>query len=139
MTTTTAAVPAPSKALHIGLWGAQVLLAVAFLGAGVMKAFTPVAELATKMAWVNHVPAGLVPFIGVSELGGALGLLLPSLTRIKPVLTPVAAALLALVMVLGGAVHLSIGEPPIPNVVLGALAVFVAWGRFQKAPIAARG
>ncbi|MEW5739691.1 MAG: DoxX family protein [Myxococcota bacterium] len=138
MTTTTAETPAPGKALHIGLWVAQVLLALAFGAAGAMKAFTPAAELATKMAWVNHVPAGLIPFIGLSEVAGALGLILPALTRIKPVLTPVAAALLVVVMVLAGALHVSIGEPPIPNVILGALAGFVAWGRFKRAPIAPR-
>lgn len=139
MTTTTAETSAPGKGLHLGLWVAQVLLALAFGASGVMKTFTPVAELATKMAWVNHVPAGLVPFIGISEVAGALGLLLPALTRLKPVLTPVAAALLVVVMVLAGALHVSLGEPPLPNVILGGLAAFVAWGRFKKAPIASRG
>lgn len=141
MTTMTAATSSPGKGLHVGLWAAQALLAFAFAGAGLMKLLTPIAELATKMAWVTHVPAGLVPFIGAAELAGALGLVLPSLTKVKPVLTPVAAALLVVVMGLAASLHLAIGEAPliVPNVVLGGLAAFVAWGRFTKAPIAPRG
>jgi len=141
MTTMTAETSSPSKGMHVGLWVAQALLAVAFTGADLMKLTTPLAELATKMAWVNHVPAGLVPFIGAAELAGVLGLILPSATRIKPGLTPLAAALLVVVMLLAAATHLSIGEAPmvLPNLVLGGLAAFVAWGRFKAAPIAARG
>ncbi len=55
-----------------------------------------------------------------------------------PILTPLAAAGLVATMVGAGALHVWLGEPPIPNLVLGALAAFVAWGRFKKAPISAR-
>lgn len=139
MTTTTAG--APSKGMNIGLWVAQALLALAFLGAGLMKMTQPLEQLAEKMTWVPHVPPMLVRFIGTSEVAGALGLLLPAATRIKPVLTPVAASLLVVVMVLGAGTHVLMGEPghmP-PSLVLGALAAFVAWGRFTKAPIAPKG
>jgi putative oxidoreductase len=126
-----------SKGLHIGLWVAQGLLALMFGMAGVMKTFTPIAELATSLPWVLDVPAALVRFIGVTELAAALGLVLPSLLRVQPRLTPLAAAGLVLVMLLASAFHLSRGEAgalPI-NLVLGGIAAFIAWGRTRKAPI----
>lgn len=131
--------PAPSKAMNVALWIAQLLLAAAFGMAGAMKATTPIAELTPKMPWVANLPY-LVRFIGVSELAGALGLLLPALTRIKPWLTPLAALGLVVVMVLATAFHILRGEYPVLPVplLLGALAAFVAWGRTRKAPIAAR-
>lgn len=130
----------PSRGLHFALWGVQGLLAFAFLGAGAMKLTTPVAELATSMNWVNSTPEPLVRFIGAAELAGALGLILPAALRILPMLTPVAAALLTVVMGLAVGKHLMIGEPAmvVPGLVLGALSAFVAWGRGLKAPISAR-
>jgi uncharacterized membrane protein YphA (DoxX/SURF4 family) len=130
----------PSKGLHYGLWVVQVLLAAAFVGAGLMKLTSPIAEMAAKMNWVNHTPAGLVRFIGASEFTGALGLIFPAATRIKAFLTPVAATALVLVMAMAAAFHLYLGEAQMmmPSLVLGALAAFVAWGRFTRAPIASR-
>ena len=129
-----------SKALHISLWVAQVLLAVLFGMAGTMKTTTPIAQLVAKMAWAGAVPEALVRFIGASELAAALGIILPSATRIRPVLTPLAAGGLVLIMVLAAAFHISRGEAQLVpvNLVLGALAAFVAWGRSKKAPISAR-
>lgn len=134
------ATTASPKGLNIGLWVVQVLLAVGFGMAGLMKSTAPVEELAKNMAWINSSGALLVRFIGISELAGAIGLILPAATRILPVLTPVAAALLAVVMVLAAGVHVFLGEfSALPvNFVLGGLAAFVAWGRFKKAPIAPR-
>ena len=88
------------RGLRIGLWGAQILLGLAFGMAGVMKTTMPIAELAQKMVWPGALPPAMVRFIGTSELLGAIGLILPSLTRIKPRLTPLAAAGLALIQVL---------------------------------------
>ncbi len=129
----------PSKALHISLWIAQVLLAVMFGMAGLMKTFQPIDGLvASGMTWAADVP-GLVRFIGISELAGAVGLILPAALRIKPILTPVAAVGLLVVMILAAGYHLSRGEPGAStNFVLGAIAAFVAWGRFKAAPIAPR-
>jgi uncharacterized membrane protein YphA (DoxX/SURF4 family) len=131
----------PHKRLHHGLWIAQVLLAVAFAGAGVMKLTISPADLARSMPAGLSLPVALIRFIGVAEVAGALGLILPSLTRILPVLTSVAAGGLALVMLLAGILHASRGEiASLPTViVLGALAVFVVWGRGFRAPIPARG
>jgi hypothetical protein len=131
---------ASRKGLHIGLWVAQALLALAFLGAGVMKTTAPLAELQAKMPWVNGALGGLVRFIGTAELFGAVGLVLPAATRIKPWLTPLAAVGLLTVMVLASLTHAARGEFPMlgVNAVLGGLAAFVAWGRFRGAPIEPR-
>lgn len=129
------------KGLRIALWTAQAILAAMFILAGTMKATTPIAELSQKMSVPTVLGEGMTRFIGVSELLGAVGLVLPALTRIKPVLTPIAAAALTLVMVLAVGYHASQGEyGGLPmNFFLGALAAFVAWGRFRAAPIAPRG
>lgn len=129
----------PTKGWNIGLWIGQVLLALPFGSAGVMKTFTPIDELGQKIPWVSELP-NLVRFIGISELLGAIGLILPAATRIRPVLTPLAAVGLAVVMVLAAGFHVLRGElHALPvNVVLGGLAVFVAWGRFRKVPIEPR-
>jgi len=141
MTTSTSVIKAKGgKGLNIGLWVVQVVLALMFGMAGVMKSTAPITELAEKMVWPGAIPEGLVRFIGVSELAGAIGLLLPSLTRIKPVLTPLAAAGLVVVMVLAALFHIPRGELgalPI-NIGLGAAAAFIAWGRWKAAPIAPR-
>lgn len=132
----------PKRALHISLWIAQCVLALAFGMAGIMKVTTPIAELAAKLPWTAEVPLALVRFIGTAELLGAVGLILPAATRIRPGLTALAAAGLVTVMALALSFHAMRGElaqaAPI-NLVLGGLAAFVAWGRFRKAPVRARG
>lgn len=125
----------------IGLWVAQVLLALAFGAAGVMKLTQPVEALGAMMNWVNSSPEMLVRFIGFVELAGALGMILPAITRILPFLTPFAALGFAIIQVLAIGVHASLGETAtsLPmNLVLLALSLFVAWGRFSKAPISPR-
>jgi uncharacterized membrane protein YphA (DoxX/SURF4 family) len=129
-----------SNGWNIATWVAQVILALLFGMAGVLKTFTPMAELATKIPWTAEVPAMLVRFIGISELMGAIGILLPAALRIRPRLTPLAAAGLALVMALAILFHLARGEAQVIAVplVLGALSAFVAWSRFRKAPVQGR-
>jgi uncharacterized membrane protein YphA (DoxX/SURF4 family) len=136
-----ASAPPASRAWNAGLWVPQLLLAAMFGMAGAMKLTQPLEALAASgLVWVNDVPALLVRFIGLSELLGAIGLVLPAATRIQPRLTPLAAIGLVAVMVLASLFHASRGEwgaLPI-NLVLGSLAALVAWGRSRKAPIAAR-
>ncbi len=80
--------------VHVGLWIVQALLAVVFLLAGAMHAFRY--EAAKKdLPWVKDLPRGVVTLDGVVEILGALGVILPRLTGILPVLTPLAAAGLA--------------------------------------------
>jgi putative oxidoreductase len=131
---------APKGGLHTALWIAQILLACAFGMAGVGKSTAPIAELAPDMPWVLDIPEALVRFIGLSEFAGGLGMVLPSVTGIRPVLTPLAALGLALIMLLAAAFHLVRGEVPVIafNAVLGAMALFVAWGRLRRAPIPPR-
>ena len=129
--------PAPSKALNIILWIAQVLLAGMFLMSGFMKVAQPIEELAKMLPWASQVPEGLVRFIGISEVLGGLGLILPALLRIKPQLTAWAAIGLALVMLFAAGFHGSRGENSAigMNVILALIALFIAWGRVKKAPI----
>ena len=131
--------PATSKAWGISLWVVQVLVALGFGMAGFMKATAPLETLAANMTWVAAMP-GLVRFIGVAELLGALGMILPAATRIRPMLTPAAGLGLVIIMVLAALFHLTRGEFSAigANAILGLLAGFVAWGRLRKAPIAPR-
>ena len=123
------------------LWVLQILLAVAFGMAGVMKLVTPLDQLAEGLAWVGRVPGWATRLAAVAEVFGALGLILPAATRIKPQLTAWAAVGLVTVMLLAAVgVHLPAGEWSGigRNVVLGLLAGVVAYGRFKKAPIEPR-
>lgn len=108
--------------------------------AGVGKSTAPIAELALDLPWVRDLPVLVVRFIGVAEFAGGLGMVLPAVTGIRPVLTALAGLGLALVMVLAAGFHAMRGELPViaVNALLGALALFVAWGRFKKAPIPPR-
>lgn len=129
-----------SKGWHIILWILQVLLALSFGMAGFMKLTMPIAELSKQLPWTAEVSEALVRFIGASELAGALGLILPALTRIRPSLTIAAALGLVLVMILAAGFHLMRGETAgmVPSLVLGLLAGVVAWGRSKKVPILAK-
>ena len=136
--------PSPSArrslALHVALWVVQALLAAFFLMAGINHGLRPIGEAAQSSPWITDVPVWLARLIGFAELAGAVGLVLPAATRIKPWLTPLAAAGLATVMVLAAAFHVMRGEADVVafNVVPALLAAFVAWGRWARAPIAPR-
>src|SRR5919108_6439392 len=90
----------PSKALHVTLWVVQGLLGAMFLAVGAMKATQPIAVLVDTLGWPAAVPAALVRVIGVAELLGALGLILPAVTRVKPMLPPLAGVGLAVGLLL---------------------------------------
>jgi uncharacterized membrane protein len=118
--------------MNVVLWIVQSILAGMFVMAGIMKSTQPKEKLAEKLPWVNDFSPATVRFIGVVELLGGLGLILPAATGIAPILTPLAATGLAVIMVLAAIVHVRRKEPSgvAFNVVLFALAAFVAWGRF---------
>lgn len=133
--------PSNTNKWNIGLWVAQVALAGMFLMAGSMKLMSGPAEMvAMGMMWAENAPVTLIKFIGLAEVAGGLGLILPAATRIMPDLTKLAAAGLAVIMVLAAGLHITRGEfEVVPmNVFLFALAVFVIWGRTKKAPITPR-
>jgi hypothetical protein len=118
------------------LWLIQVLLAAAFVFSGGMKLILPVENLAKRMTWANGYALIGVRFIGLAELLGGIGLLLPPITGVDPWLTPVAAACLGFVMLLAAIFHVArreISKLP-PSVVLGVLATFAAYGRLVLAP-----
>ena len=128
-----------SKALHIGLWVVQGLLAAAFGMAGFMKLTAPIEQLAENgMSFVNDYSVGMVRFIGISELLGALGLIIPAAFRFKTFLTPLAAVGLAIIMILATSYHIGANEPIIGSLVFFVLTAFIAWGRFKLAPIQAK-
>ena len=100
-----------------------------FLMAGIMKSTQPIEELGKSMPWVNEVSAGMVRFVGISELLGGIGLILPALLRIKPILTPLAALGIFIIMILAFLYHIAKGEYEALgfNVILAAAAFFIAW------------
>lgn len=118
-------------AINVLLWVVQGLLAALFLFAGGMKLVLPLEALAGPIA----LPGLFMRFIGVAEVAGALGLVLPSLLRIQPRLTPVSA--LGLVIIMIGATVLTGMTGPVATAlvpgVVGVLAGFVAYGRLQAA------
>ncbi|MBT3188204.1 MAG: DoxX family protein [Anaerolineae bacterium] len=115
------------------LWIVQGILAMMFLMAGMMKIKQAKEEMAEKMPWVEDFSQGQIRSIGIVEVMGALGLILPMVTGIMPILTPLAAVGLALTMVGAFMTHLRRKEM-VPmgamNMMLFAMAAFVAYGRF---------
>jgi uncharacterized membrane protein YphA (DoxX/SURF4 family) len=122
--------------MNIALWIVQILLALAFLMAGTMKATQPIEKLMARMTWVQSVRSWMVRLIGTLEILGAIGLILPAVTGIWSWLTPVAAIGLVLTMIGAMILHSSRREFSGlgVNVVLLLLALFIAYGRFVVAP-----
>jgi uncharacterized membrane protein YphA (DoxX/SURF4 family) len=118
--------------MNVVIWIVQGVLAVLFLGAGGTKLTQPDEKLVDRMTWIKTWPKGTSILVGTAEVVGALGLILPAATKIAPVLTPIAASGLVVVMIGAVVTHTrakewsSIGF----TVVLGALALFVAITRF---------
>ena len=116
--------------MNIALWIVQILLGVMFLTAGTMEAFS-YEKAKASLPWVKDSSKGLVTFIGVTELLGGLGLILPYALGIAPILTPIAAFGIVVIMILASGLHAKrkeyqgIGM----NIILLALALFVAIGR----------
>jgi uncharacterized membrane protein YphA (DoxX/SURF4 family) len=128
-----------SKTLNACLWIAQVLLAVSLIWAGCMKLFQPAGELAEMWPWTADHPR-LVLLTGLLDLLAGTGLVLPALLRIRPQLTIYAAYGTLALMLAAGIFHIARGEGSQigVNAFVAALAIFIAWGRFRKAPIAGR-
>lgn len=125
--------------MSVALWIAAAVLAVAMLGAGGMKLARSRDQLvAAGMGYAQHFPPGLIKLIGALEVLAAIGLILPGLTGIAPILVPLAATGVAIIMVGAIITHLRLREPfgkSVPAIVLLLLALFVAWGRFGAYPL----
>jgi uncharacterized membrane protein YphA (DoxX/SURF4 family) len=118
------------------MWVVQVLLAALFVFAGVMKFVMPVAVMAKQAG----LPGWFMHFIAAAEVCGGLGLVLPGLVRIRPGLTPLAAAGLVPIMIGATVVTLRIAPPSqaaLPAL-CGLLAAWLAWGRWRVAPLRSR-
>jgi putative oxidoreductase len=120
----------PSRALSIGLWIIQILLAVVYLAHGLMMLFPPaeLAELALRL------------FIGVAELAAVAGLIGPGLTKLLPFGTALTAICLSVLMTLATITHITRGEysSAFTCIILLALAAFLAYARIKLLPIQGR-
>lgn len=122
------------KGLSVVLWTTQGVLAAVFVLSGVMKFMMPVAQMAKQ----SSLPVPFLYFIGVCEFLGGIGLVAPALFRIWPVLTPVAACGLMIIMAGATVVSMPMGWLAAIPFLFGALAAFVAYGRFKLRPVRPR-
>ena len=119
--------------LNVGAWIAQGMLAAMFGMPGMMKSTRPMEVLAERMSFVADYRPSTILLIGVLEVAGALGMILPIVTGILPWLTPVAAIGFAVIQILAVPVHMKRNELKyLPmNTILLAMSVFVVWGRWD--------
>ena len=118
--------------VNTALWIASGLLALAMLGAGGMKLAVPREKLLDKMKWAATWTDGRFKLLGLAEVLGGVGLIVPSATGILPILTPIAAVCVAVLMVGAVKTHIDLKETPMAAgpALFAALGVFVALGRF---------
>ncbi|HSG38625.1 MAG TPA: DoxX family protein [Thermoanaerobaculia bacterium] len=128
---------AKRKPITYVLWTLQILLALLFIWGGAFKLVAPIEKLAGPVP----LPGLFLRFIGLVELLGGLGLILPAALRIRPILTPLAAAGLVTVMIGATVITLmgGLGLMALFPLVTGLLAAFIAYGRWRLAPIRGRG
>lgn len=116
------------------VWILQGLLAIMFAFSGFLILLQPKEKLANKMPFVNDYSSGMVKFIAISHILGAFGLVLPILINIYPILTPIAACCLAMVMIL--ALNYNLGRKDrksiVVDTVIGVLFCFIAYYRFKN-------
>ncbi|MBA3418863.1 MAG: DoxX family protein [Geodermatophilaceae bacterium] len=123
--------------MNVALWVVAGVLAAVFLSAGTLKLSQPKDKLAvTGLGWVEGFSAAQVKAIGAVEVLAAIGLIVPAVLDSAPILVPLAASGLVLLMIGAMVTHLRRNERSVMgvNVVLATMAVFVAWGRFGPHP-----
>jgi hypothetical protein len=128
--------------VNLALWIAAGLLAAVALLSGITKTFVPKDKLAAAHSggeWLNHAGAGFVKTLGILELLAAIGLILPAVLDIAPVMVAVTAVCWVLLMIGAMITHGRLGQFRLVmlNSVYLALAAFVAWGRFGLVPFTA--
>jgi hypothetical protein len=121
--------------MNVALWIVQGLLAALFLFAGGTKLVLPIEEMTKQMP----MPGWFLRFIGVAEVLGALGLVLPWLLQIRPGLTPLAAAGLMIIMIGATVITILTGDTAMAMfpLLVGIFCVFVVYGRSGRAPLSA--
>ena len=126
--------------MNAALWIVQVLLALFSLAAGWNHGLRPLHDTIQSSPWAADVPAALVRFIGFAELAAGVGLLLPAATRIVPILTPLAAVGLGVIIGLAIPFHIMRGESNVIalHIIVVCLCAFAAWGRLRRLPIRSR-
>lgn len=117
--------------MNIALWIAQGFVALVVALTGTLKVVATREQLSEKMHWAASWPRERIKLLGLAEVAGALGLVLPTATGIALILTPIAAICVAVLM--GGAVrtHQRLGESFVPALVIGVLCLVIAVGRFH--------
>jgi len=128
----TVATSASHRKRNVALWIMQGLLTALFLFSGVTKLILPIEEMTRQIA----LPGLFLRFIGVCEILGALGLILPGIFRVRTGLTPVAAAALVIIMIGATVVNLMAGQrvAALITLVIGLLLAFVAQNRSKMLP-----
>ena len=120
--------------MNTALWIIAAILAAAFIATGAMKLRRSRSDLTgAGMDWADSLTDSQIKAIGLAELAGGIGVVLPALVDIAPILVPIAATGLAITMVGAAAFHIRRDDPPAslaPSILLGILAVVVAVGRF---------
>lgn len=141
MIDTSAALPAKMPTLfNILLWAAQAFVGITFTVMACIKIFKPIPELAAMWPWTGEYPVAMVRGLGLIDLAGGIGILMPSLTRIKPNLAVAAALGCFLLQICASIFHISRGEMeaiPVNGIYL-VLTAFIFWGR-RKYPVLPNG
>lgn len=125
--------PRKRSLMSYALWSVQGLLALIFLFTGGMKLILPLEVLTAQFP----LPGLFVRFIGMAEILGAIGLVLPGLLRIRVSLTPLAATGLVIIMIGATGITLAGGDVALALIplVVGLLAAFIAYGRWRLTPL----
>ena len=125
------------KTTNVLLWIAQVLISTSLTWATYVKLFQPIEQLEIMWPWTGDVSPIFVRLTGIIDLLGALGVILPSLFRFKPILAPIAAIGIVSLMISASIFHICRGEASQIgfNIVFAMIAAFIAYGRWKLAPI----
>lgn len=129
--------PNKETKVEVALWIVQIALALVFLMAGGMKLARPKEDLMDQMAWVEDFSQGSVRAIGIIEILGALGLILPAVFGIVPALVGWAGLGLAVSQVVAAGLHVKRdeGSMVLRNAIFVLMGLFVAWGRLGDYPL----
>jgi hypothetical protein len=121
----------PSKVFNISLWIIQGLLSVSLVWGASMKLFQPIEKLALMWPWAGQISESLVKLTGIIDLLGSIGIVAPTLFKIKLRLTIIAAWAIVLLMICASVFHILRGEASLigANIIFAIMAGFLAWGR----------
>ena len=120
--------------MNVVFWAFQGILALIFIVLGEMKSTHHIPRLALRVKWVNDFEPEVIRLVGIAELLGGFGLILPMMTNIQPILTPIAACALAVVMVLAAIYHFRKGQHMAIrlNLALFVICLAIAFYRFSS-------